>query len=118
MTLGPGSYAVVVGSDLFGASGYAGLGDGNATVGSPNFFSYLSYPGAPDAWDSYYADGARVVVEAAPEPSTWAMLIVGFAPLGVAALRRRRRAARLPDVSIAITIRQDSNRDYPVVNFH
>jgi hypothetical protein len=34
-----------------------------------------------------------VSLTAVPEPSTWAMMLAGFAGLGYAGLRRRRRAA-------------------------
>jgi len=97
VTLNPGTYGVIFGSGLFGTSGFAGLGDGNATVGSPNFFDFQQVA-SPD-WKVLNADGVRLFVEgnvvtAVPEPSTWAMMILGFAGIGVMTYRRRP-AARL-----------------------
>jgi hypothetical protein len=41
----------------------------------------------------FYSDGTNVngFVATVPEPSTWAMMLVGFAGLGAFAIRRRRR---------------------------
>ena len=91
VTLSAGSYAVVFGSGAFGADGNGGLGDGNNPVGSPNFFTYFKFDG--DAWEVASLDGARITLSAAPEPSTWAMMLVGLAGLGVVGSRARRNAA-------------------------
>jgi PEP-CTERM motif len=93
VTLTAGSYAVVFGSGAFGADGWAGLGEDNNVVGSPNWISTLF----DNTWSADSYDGIRITVTAAgagavPEPSTWAMLILGFAGLGAAErLRARRR---------------------------
>ena len=94
VTLNPGTYGLIFGSGLFGASGFAGLGDGNATVGSPDFFDFQQV--AQPGWKVLSADGVRMfvdgnVVAAVPEPSTWAMIILGFA--GIGAMRYRRRTS-------------------------
>ena len=39
------------------------------------------------------ASGDQIIGVSAPEPSTWAMMLVGFAGLGFAGCRRARRAA-------------------------
>jgi hypothetical protein len=94
VTLSAGSYAVVFGSGAFGADGNGGLGDGNDSVGSPNFFTYLSFDDA--GWETASLDGARITVSAssaAPEASTWAMTLVGFAGLGFVGSRARRKPA-------------------------
>ncbi len=91
LTLGPGTYGVVFGSGLFGATGYAGLGGQNDPVGSSTLFrSFFS-----DGWSDFSDNGVRLFVEgqvaAVPEPSTWAMLLLGFAGTGYLAYRRRNK---------------------------
>ena len=44
-------------------------------------------------WDSYYPDNygsQQLSVSVVPEPSTWALMLLGFAGLGYAGLRPRR----------------------------
>jgi hypothetical protein len=92
LTLQAGTYGVVFGSGQFGADGNGGLGYLNDPVGSPDLIrSFFS-----NDWDTF-DDGAgiRIVVEgdvvtAVPEPSTWAMMILGFTGIGVMTYRRRR----------------------------
>jgi hypothetical protein len=43
------SYGIVFGSGAFGAEAFGGLGDGNNSVGSPNFFTYFQFDA--DAWE-------------------------------------------------------------------
>lgn len=87
VTLSAGSYAVIFGSGAFGAEGFAGLGYLNDVVGSPNWMSTLF----DDTWSADLFDGVRITLTAAPEPSTWAMLIIGLAGLGAAQRPRSRR---------------------------
>jgi hypothetical protein len=91
LTLQAGTYGVVFGSGQFGADGNGGLGYLNDPVGSPNLFRSF----VPDDWEAFDDTGVRIVVEgnavaAVPEPSTWAMMILGFAGVGVMTYRRRR----------------------------
>ena len=47
-------------------------------------------------WDSFYGDNSgsqQLSVSAVPEPSTWAMMILGFAGLGFLTYRRNNQAA-------------------------
>ncbi|UAK26364.1 PEPxxWA-CTERM sorting domain-containing protein [Sphingomonas nostoxanthinifaciens] len=94
LTLDAGTYAVVFGSNQFGATGYAGLGDLNTPTGDGTLVrSFFS-----DGWDLFDDSGVRVFVEgnavaAVPEPSSWALMIAGFGLAGVA-LRRRRVTVR------------------------
>ncbi|UPK07660.1 PEPxxWA-CTERM sorting domain-containing protein [Bradyrhizobium sp. 170] len=49
-------------------------------------------------WDSNFSDNTQFVtanISAVPEPSTWAMMILGFAGVGFLAYRRRNQAAAL-----------------------
>jgi hypothetical protein len=87
VTLSAGSYAVVFGSGAFGANGFAGLGEENNAVGSTNWMSTLF----DNTWSEDSLDGVRITLTAAPEPSTWAMLIIGFAGLGAAQRFHARR---------------------------
>jgi hypothetical protein len=80
VTLPAGSYAVVFGSGAFGADGFAGLGEQNDVVGSPDWKSTLF----DNTWSADSLDGVRITLTTAPEPSTSAMLIIGFAGLGAA----------------------------------
>jgi hypothetical protein len=85
VTLGAGTYGVVFGSGAFKVSGNGGLGDGNNSVGSPNFFTFFQPDG--DAWEAASMDGARITVSGVPEASTWAMMLIGFGGLGFAGYR-------------------------------
>lgn len=94
VTLNAGTYGVVFGSGAFGANGYAGLGFLNDPVGSPSLFrSFFSKD-----WEAFGDTGVRLFVEgdavgAVPEPTTWAMMVIGFAGLG-AITRYRRRSSK------------------------
>jgi hypothetical protein len=49
-------------------------------------------------WDSNFGDNTEFVtatISGVPEPSTWAMMILGFAGVGFLAYRRREQALRL-----------------------
>jgi hypothetical protein len=71
-----------------------------ATDGFKGFF-IAPLPGQPDpvgtrsdgltaAYDPYVSDFAVTQVNAVPEASTWAMMILGFAGIGILAYRRRK----------------------------
>jgi PEP-CTERM motif len=47
--------------------------------------------GGCNAFDGYFVDGSLTVAPAVPEPSTWAMMILGFAGVGFMACRRSRK---------------------------
>lgn len=91
VTLAPGNYGLVFGSGVFGADGFAGLGDGNDTIGSPFFFQSLF----SDEWQPQNPQGIRVFVlgSAVPEPATWAEMVLGFAGLGFAFRQSRRKVS-------------------------
>ena len=91
VSLSAGTYGVVFGSGAFGAEGWGGLGDGNNSVGSPNFFTYFQFDG--DSWEAASLDGARITVSGVPEASTWALMLIGFGGLGFAGARASRSRA-------------------------
>jgi hypothetical protein len=91
VTLSAGTYGVVFGSGAIKVSGNGGLGDGNNSVGSPNFFTYFQFDG--DSWEAASMDGARITVSGVPEASTWAMMLIGFGGLGLAGARAARSRA-------------------------
>jgi hypothetical protein len=93
ITLGAGSYAVVFGSGAFGADGWGGLGDQNDSIGSPSFFTYLSWNG--NSWATASMDGVRITVSGVPEASTWAMMLGGFAGLGLLGYRASHKRAAI-----------------------
>ena len=89
VTLSAGTYGVVFGSGAFKVfDGNGGLGDGNNSVGSPNFFTYFQFDG--DSWEGASLNGARVTVSGVPEASTWAMMLIGFGGLGFSGTRASR----------------------------
>jgi hypothetical protein len=84
LVLQPGTYGVVFGSGLFGATGVADLLAGNNPVGSPSIFVNNFAPFAADPSDT----DVRLFVNAVPEPGSIAMLFTSG--LMFAAARRRR----------------------------
>jgi hypothetical protein len=92
LTLDAGIYAVVFGTNQFGATGFAGLGAQNDPVADPSLIrSFFSTD-----WDSFN-DDIRIFVEgtpaAVPEAATWGLMLVGFGAVG-AGMRMRRRTVR------------------------
>ena len=86
VTLGPGTYGVLFGSGLFGATARGFIPFNSTNVGLPSFFWRDSVPqwrngGLPPGRLTVYEVGAP-----APEPATLALL----ATAGLPALRRRR----------------------------
>jgi hypothetical protein len=59
-----------------------------------NIFQWFNSP--PQSWNAV-GDAHRTVETAVPEPSTWAMLILGFAGIGFMAYRRKSK----PDLTTA-----------------
>ena len=91
--LSAGTYGVVFGSGAFEVSGNGGLGDGNTSVGSPNFFTYFAFDGDGNSWETASMDGARITVSGVPEASTWAMMLIGFGGFSLASYRASRSRA-------------------------
>lgn len=100
----------LIGQD-FGLWGQDGLNLPYGTlvgkIGVGDFFEIgTSFSGPANAagelklfyWDSNFSDNTQYVtaqISAVPEPSTWAMMILGFAGVGYLAYRRRNQAAAL-----------------------
>jgi hypothetical protein len=51
--------------------------------------SSLSFPSSPDSANGFFGPN----IAAAPEPATWAMMLIGFAALGFAGRRAARKSA-------------------------
>jgi hypothetical protein len=47
----------------------------------------------PDRYQIMFSPGITNITNAVPEPSTWAMMILGFAGLGFMAYRRKLKPA-------------------------
>lgn len=89
VVLQPGTYAVVFGNDLFGASGTSPFTSGVDEVGNPTLFQGFSDSG----WDAFPNGPIRIFVNgnSVPEPMTLALMLAGL--LGVAFLARGRSAS-------------------------
>lgn len=91
-TLVPGDYALVFGSELFGASGFAGVPSSNTDIGTPSYFFkpsgtsfYFDFGGLISGTRFFLLGSQQTAV---PEPSTWLLLGSGLACL---AFWRRKR---------------------------
>jgi len=56
---------------------------------------YLGATGMINDFEHFRIDAAPIPTAAVPEPTTWAMMLIGFAGIGFMALRRRRESAAL-----------------------
>jgi len=97
----PGTYVFAFQDDNADSTGniglgYALVGDGGAfdiSLARPLLANELISIGVSPAL-SYTPDGGQLVLQyVVPEPSTWAMMLVGFAGLAFTASRRRSRAS-------------------------
>jgi len=78
------------GNHVYSTTASAGEAFAGSPAGTYVAFEDLIFPGS----DFNYFDNTFVfTVAAVPEPSTWAMMILGFASVGYMAYRRRRAAA-------------------------
>ena len=99
-TLTPGEYSIVTVGDVNANTGGApnasqvlnNLG-GAITFNGGSRFDYSSAFALPQLIDGGPANRyqAGTFIASVPEPSTWAMMIVGFLGLGFAALRRQKK---------------------------
>ena len=98
--LGPGDYSIVSVDDRnFNASGSPNgfqnldsLG-GAITFNGPSRYDSTSALGLPTIADGPPVDrydAGTFMASAVPEPSTWAMMLLGFVGIGVMAFRRRK----------------------------
>ncbi len=92
---------VALGSDLFVPAGYVSdspLSD-TATYDNQTFASLGATPGVYEwTWGTGANQNFTIdigVTPAVPEPSTWAMMLIGFAGLGYAGYRTSRKSAAL-----------------------
>jgi len=78
------------GNHIYSTTAAAGEAFAGSPAGTYVAFEDLSFPNS----DFNYFDHAFVfTIAAVPEPSTWAMMILGFAGVGYMTYRRRRTAA-------------------------
>jgi PEP-CTERM motif len=83
-------------SEFIGFLGYLGRGEfaafGPTALGQPNALTFL-----PPDFDRGTGDvlPAVIAVAAVPEPSTWAMMVLGFAGIGFMAYRRKQNGLAL-----------------------
>jgi hypothetical protein len=56
---------------------------------------YLGATGMINDFEHFRIDAAPIPTAAVPEPTTWAMMLIGFAGIGFMAMRRRRESAAL-----------------------
>jgi hypothetical protein len=78
--LQPGTYALVFGTDLFGATGQATMPLVDADIGTPDYIFLDTSAGMPDVWRNGGFSGARMFVT------------TGLKPIPVPALGRLRLA--------------------------
>ena len=67
--------------------------DLDIVVGGAGINNIVNLVNGSGGGGSFVWDPVAVPPQPAPEPSTWAMMLVGFAGLGFAGWRTRRRAA-------------------------
>jgi PEP-CTERM motif len=102
VTLEPGWYALIFGSGDFGTTGFGGMNQAwdpttgyNLDLPGASYIDYSNgiYPGQPAFWANADFHGTRFLVYGTPipEPSTWAMMLLGFVGFGAAAYRSTRR---------------------------
>lgn len=97
VTLQAGTYAVIFGSDAFGASGFADIGLNNTPASDADILSYNNGLYG-NTWKTNIDTGAELFVDgtavaAVPEPSASAALIAGLAGFGFVLYRRRGMTA-------------------------
>lgn len=93
--VGPGVYTAFIGDNEFGSSTgyvYASKGIYHASANFADILCCDYDGGVTGAYTNQY-DGSLVLAGNAPEPSTWAMLMLGFAGLGYAGFRSSSRKA-------------------------
>jgi PEP-CTERM motif len=75
----------------FTSSAALALSDGNGTngFGQPNQVYFSADVSAPNGTGGFNTGPIGAVASAVPEPSTWAMMILGFMGVGFMAYRRR-----------------------------
>ncbi len=86
-TLSAGTYYLVLGSGLYGASGQSGLATGQDVIGNPSFSQ--SFDGGA-TWSGLSENDLRVALQGAPVPvpGTLPLLLSGLAALGVMGRRK------------------------------
>ena len=107
-TVVPGVSGSTTGSACVAGSGASGWGQfcGNTTTPQPNFAHLRTANSEQTSFfsdDQHFSDAGQQIeanyvfglLGGVPEPSTWAMMILGFAGVGFMAYRRRNQSATL-----------------------
>ncbi len=90
-----------------GAFGFTNVTDACGAVAGANCNTYEFWDGIhPTAAAHMVIADAFVAVATVPEPSTWAMMIVGFAGIGFMGYRRSRKS------TMALTADQNPDSEY------
>ena len=71
------------------SAGFSGTGEPHGILYFPGTFTSLSFTDVDENWHGLTVGIGSAAVPAIPEPSTWAMMLVGFGAIG-SVLRRRR----------------------------
>ena len=81
--------------DLFSNGDITAVGNPPVTPG-PNFYGVVvGYTDPIKGFAANYASANGLIFDT-PEPSTWAMMVLGFVGLGFAGYRKGRKAAAIP----------------------
>ncbi len=63
-------------------------------VGGAGMFNFAGLPDGGGGGGSFVWDPTAIPAQPVPEPSTWAMMLIGFGGLGYAGYNRRKAFAR------------------------
>lgn len=88
----PNASPTVFGNNLIGANVYADFSNGLRGSGQ-----LVAVDGNPDA--AQFVIRTFTPIPAVPEPTTWAMMLLGFGAVGTAIRRRRRSAQPVPQLA-------------------
>jgi phospholipase/lecithinase/hemolysin len=88
MAANPGAYGLTDGTDACWTGGTTGYAGGDSVCSSPDTYLFWDAIHFSATTNEFIADAAFQAV--VPEPSTWAMMLIGLAGLGFAGARRAR----------------------------
>ena len=86
--MNPGAFGLTDVTDPCWTGGTTGYAGGGAVCGTPDTYLFWDFAHPTAAANKFVAEAAFQAV--IPEPSTWAMMLVGFAGLALAGYRRAK----------------------------